>query len=39
MGFYGTDIPGGYKDNLILKAEKLLKKDFQGLPNLADPLA
>lgn len=31
----GLDIPGDSKDNLILKAEKLLKKDFQGLPNLA----
>lgn len=31
----GLDIPGDPKDNLILKAEKLLKKDFPGLPNLA----
>lgn len=30
----GLAIPGDPKDNLILKAEKLLKKDFQGLPNL-----
>ncbi|MDP3472159.1 MAG: 4-(cytidine 5'-diphospho)-2-C-methyl-D-erythritol kinase, partial [Algoriphagus sp.] len=30
----GLDIPGDPKDNLILKAEKLLRKDFQGLPNL-----
>jgi len=30
----GLTIPGDAKDNLILKAEKLLKKDFQGLPNL-----
>jgi 4-diphosphocytidyl-2-C-methyl-D-erythritol kinase len=27
-------IPGDSKDNLILKAEKLLKKDYQGLPSL-----
>lgn len=31
----GLAIPGDSKDNLILKAEKLLKKDFQGLPNLS----
>ena len=31
----GLPIPGDSKDNLILKAEKLLKRDFQGLPNLA----
>nr|MCU0402653.1 4-(cytidine 5'-diphospho)-2-C-methyl-D-erythritol kinase [Algoriphagus sp.] len=31
----GLDIPGEAKDNLILKAEKLLKKDFQGLPALS----
>ena len=31
----GLLIPGDPKDNLILKAEKLLKKDFPGLPNLA----
>ncbi|WP_297335976.1 4-(cytidine 5'-diphospho)-2-C-methyl-D-erythritol kinase [Algoriphagus sp.] len=30
----GLPIPGEAKDNLILKAEKLLRKDFQGLPNL-----
>lgn len=30
----GIQIPGEAKDNLILKAEKLLRKDFQGLPNL-----
>lgn len=30
----GLDIPGDSKDNLILKAEKLLRKDFPGLPNL-----
>jgi 4-diphosphocytidyl-2-C-methyl-D-erythritol kinase len=30
----GQPIPGAPKDNLILKAEKLLKKDFPGLPNL-----
>ncbi|SDC92235.1 4-diphosphocytidyl-2-C-methyl-D-erythritol kinase [Algoriphagus faecimaris] len=30
----GLPIPGDAKDNLILKAEKLLRKDFQGLPNL-----
>ncbi|GAB3229847.1 4-(cytidine 5'-diphospho)-2-C-methyl-D-erythritol kinase [Algoriphagus aestuariicola] len=30
----GLPIPGDPKDNLILKAEKLLKKDFPGLPNL-----
>lgn len=30
----GLDIPGDPKDNLILKAEKILRKDFQGLPNL-----
>jgi 4-diphosphocytidyl-2-C-methyl-D-erythritol kinase len=30
----GLIIPGDANDNLILKAEKLLKKDFQGLPNL-----
>lgn len=30
----GLAIPGDPKDNLILKAEKLLKKDFPGLPNL-----
>lgn len=30
----GLDIPGEPKDNLILKAEKLLKKDFPALPNL-----
>lgn len=30
----GLEIPGDAKDNLILKAEKLLKKDFQGLPDL-----
>lgn len=30
----GLAIPGDPKDNLILKAEKLIKKDFQGLPNL-----
>jgi 4-diphosphocytidyl-2-C-methyl-D-erythritol kinase len=31
----GLPIPGDSKDNLILKAEKLLKRDFQGLPSLA----
>jgi 4-diphosphocytidyl-2-C-methyl-D-erythritol kinase len=31
----GLSIPGEAKDNLILKAEKLLKKDFPGLPNLS----
>lgn len=31
----GLRIPGDPKDNLILKAEKLIKKDFQGLPNLS----
>lgn len=31
----GLAIPGEAKDNLILKAEKLLKKDFQGLPNVS----
>lgn len=31
----GLAIPGDPKDNLILKAEKLIKKDFQGLPNLS----
>lgn len=30
----GLNIPGDPKDNLILKAEKLLRKDFPGLPNL-----
>jgi len=30
----GLPVPGDPKDNLILKAEKLLKKDFQGLPSL-----
>ncbi len=30
----GLPIPGDPKDNLILKAEKLLRKDFPGLPNL-----
>ncbi len=30
----GLNIPGDPEDNLILKAEKLLKKDFHGLPNL-----
>lgn len=30
----GLAIPGDSKDNLILKAEKLLKKDFPGLPFL-----
>jgi 4-diphosphocytidyl-2-C-methyl-D-erythritol kinase len=30
----GLLVPGDPKDNLILKAEKLLKKDFQGLPSL-----
>lgn len=30
----GLPVPGDPKDNLILKAEKLLKKDFPGLPNL-----
>jgi 4-diphosphocytidyl-2-C-methyl-D-erythritol kinase len=30
----GLAVPGDPKDNLILKAEKLLKKDFQGLPPL-----
>ncbi|OOG78562.1 4-(cytidine 5'-diphospho)-2-C-methyl-D-erythritol kinase [Algoriphagus sp. A40] len=30
----GMDIPGDSKDNLILKAEKLLRKDFPGLPTL-----
>ena len=30
----GLSIPGNPKDNLILKAEKLLRKDFPGLPNL-----
>lgn len=30
----GLSIPGESKDNLILKAEKLLKKDFPGLPHL-----
>ncbi|TDQ17635.1 4-diphosphocytidyl-2-C-methyl-D-erythritol kinase [Algoriphagus boseongensis] len=31
----GFAIPGEPKDNLILKAEKLLRKDFSGLPNLS----
>ena len=31
----GLAIPGDPKDNLILKAEKLIRKDFQGLPNLS----
>ncbi|GMQ31192.1 4-(cytidine 5'-diphospho)-2-C-methyl-D-erythritol kinase [Algoriphagus confluentis] len=31
----GLTIPGDPKDNLILKAEKLIRKDFQGLPNLS----
>ena len=31
----GLAIPGEAKDNLILKAEKLLKKDFPGLPNVS----
>jgi 4-diphosphocytidyl-2-C-methyl-D-erythritol kinase len=31
----GLVIPGDPKENLILKAEKLLKRDFPGLPNLA----
>jgi 4-diphosphocytidyl-2-C-methyl-D-erythritol kinase len=30
----GLDIPGDSKENLILKAEKLLRKDFPNLPNL-----
>lgn len=30
----GMEVPGDPKDNLILKAEKLIKKDFSGLPNL-----
>ncbi|WP_026955786.1 4-(cytidine 5'-diphospho)-2-C-methyl-D-erythritol kinase [Algoriphagus vanfongensis] len=30
----GTPIPGEPKDNLILQAQQLLRKDFQGLPNL-----
>ncbi len=30
----GLEIPGDSKDNLILKAEKLLRKDFTGLPSL-----
>lgn len=30
----GLSIPGNPKDNLILKAEKLLRKDFPGLPHL-----
>ena len=30
----GLEVPGDSIDNLILKAEKLLKKDFQGLPSL-----
>ncbi|TNF44018.1 MAG: 4-(cytidine 5'-diphospho)-2-C-methyl-D-erythritol kinase, partial [Cytophagales bacterium] len=30
----GLSIPGDPKDNLILKAEKLLRKDFPGLPPL-----
>ncbi|WP_026951781.1 4-(cytidine 5'-diphospho)-2-C-methyl-D-erythritol kinase [Algoriphagus mannitolivorans] len=30
----GLAVPGDPKDNLILKAEKLIKKDFSGLPNL-----
>lgn len=30
----GLEIPGDPKDNLILKAEKLLRKDFPDLPNL-----
>lgn len=30
----GLDIPGDSKDNLILKAEKLLRRDFPNLPNL-----
>ena len=30
----GIPIPGDPKDNLILKAQQLLRKDFQGLPNL-----
>lgn len=31
----GIPIPGDPKENLILKAEKLLKKDFPGLPGLS----
>lgn len=31
----GLAIPGDPKDNLILKAEKLLRKDFPGLPHLS----
>jgi 4-diphosphocytidyl-2-C-methyl-D-erythritol kinase len=30
----GLPIPGDDKDNLILKAFKLLRKDFNDLPNL-----
>lgn len=30
----GLEIPGNPTDNLILKAEKLLRKDFTSLPNL-----
>lgn len=30
----GLEIPGDPKENLILKAEKLMKKDFPALPNL-----
>jgi 4-diphosphocytidyl-2-C-methyl-D-erythritol kinase len=32
--YSGLPIPGEAKDNLILKAERLLKKDLPGLPNL-----
>ena len=31
----GLEIPGDPKDNLILNAERILKKDFPGLPNLS----
>ncbi|MEP0714360.1 4-(cytidine 5'-diphospho)-2-C-methyl-D-erythritol kinase [Algoriphagus sp.] len=31
----GLDIPGNTADNLILKAQKLLKKDFPNLPELS----
>lgn len=30
----GRSIPGDYRDNLIAKAEKLIRRDFQGLPPL-----
>ncbi|WP_439490348.1 4-(cytidine 5'-diphospho)-2-C-methyl-D-erythritol kinase [Algoriphagus sp.] len=31
----GLDVPGDAKDNLILKAYQLLKKDFPNLPNIS----